>query len=242
MSRRSIVILVILTLAFIMAPTVPLTDSGTDGLRMSEPRAQEGASGSADSFGGTLHVTTVRTTSAWEHVQLSAENDTTPPSIGDITWSPSNPLSNEAIDVYVTVTDESGVDRVLLDYYDGSLWRNLTMGVVSYPPPQYWASIPALGAAGTIEMWVLAWDLEGNLAWTDYVRFDIQQGPPVTTTPFITTSTTTVTTGELFIIVAAIVVFAGIPASLIGWHGMGWFLRRRGPASGSSTIEPVIDG
>ncbi|MFW9958691.1 MAG: Ig-like domain-containing protein [Candidatus Odinarchaeota archaeon] len=138
-------------------------------------------------------------------------SDITAPTIGSISWSPSAPLSNESIDVRITVSDENGITLVLLAYFDGIVWRNLTMTLISSGPPQYMARLPALGAAGTIQLWVLAWDSKGNLAYTEIMEIEVQQVPPIITT----TTTSVITTPDTLVIAATGAIAYGLPIGIM---------------------------
>lgn len=162
-------------------------------------------------------------------------SDITPPTIGSITWSPSEPFSNESIDVYVVVSDENGVDLVLLDYFDGSAWRNLTMTLMSSDPPLYLAQVPALGLGGTIAIWVLAWDSKGNLAWTDYMAIEVQQVPPTTTLPTTPPTSTALTTDDVVTAVTGALVF-GVPAGIAVGLGLSRS-HRKGPSAKPGRID-----
>jgi hypothetical protein len=147
----------------------------------------------------------------WSTYTVSA-SDITPPTIGSISWSPSAPLSNESIDVFVTVSDENRITLVLLEYFDGLVWRNLTMTLISSSPPEYVAQLPALGAAGTIQLQVFAWDSKGNLAYTGIVEIEVKQVPPIVTT---TTTTSVLTTPDTLVIAATGAIVVGLPIGIV---------------------------
>ena len=153
-------------------------------------------------------------------------SDLSPPTISDVTWSPSVPLSNEPIDVYAIISDEDGIRQVFLDYNDGITPRNLTMNLMSTSPPIYWNKLPALGTAGTIEFWIMAWDSQDNFGWTDLMYIEIQQA--LTTTTTITTTTTSGWVDPQLGMLVIGVIFVGLPAiALVVLHltrprGLNW--------------------
>ena len=126
--------------------------------------------------------------SEWMMYVVSA-SDATPPLIGSISWTPLQPLSNESILVRANVADEHPITLVLLHYFDGHVWRNLTMDRLSSTPDEYMGELPAIGTAGTIKIQVLACDSSGNWGFSDIIELEIE-GAPIPTTPITTTTTT----------------------------------------------------
>ncbi|MFW9805421.1 MAG: Ig-like domain-containing protein, partial [Candidatus Thorarchaeota archaeon] len=135
--------------------------------------------------------------SDWSIYTVQA-SDVIAPVITDIEWLPLVPYANETIYVNATVSDENHIDLVLLCYYDGVHWRNLTMTLMSSNPNRFVCHIPAIGSARTIQIWILAQDAKGNWGFTDHMDIDVQPEPVPTTTPETTTPTfpTTIPTGN----------------------------------------------
>ena len=145
--------------------------------------------------------------------------DHTPPTISDVVWSPTEPFTNESIAVNATISDENTISLVLLSYFDGSVWRNLTMVWMSSNPNLYVVHIPAIGAGGTIQIWILALDSKGNWGFTEYMDIEVHQIPPITTPPTTTPPTSTPTgpstpvTPPESLIFGAVVI--GLPAGIV---------------------------
>jgi hypothetical protein len=101
--------------------------------------------------------------------------------------SPFTPKSNESVLVNVDVKDHSGVDTVILSYYDGVTWFNITM---TGTEPDYEGTIPALPNGTEVQYWVYANDTIDN--WNVSGPYNYTVTDPTPTTP--TSSTTTTTT------------------------------------------------
>ena len=142
-------------------------------------------------------------------------SDITPPAISDVVWTPTEPFSNESIHVNATVSDENTINLVLLSYFDGSTWRNLTMMWISSNPNLYVVQIPVIGESGTIQIWILAQDSKGNWGYTEYMNIEIQQAPAPTTPPPSTTPppTTLIPDPITMSLMGAVVI--GLPAGLV---------------------------
>jgi len=88
--------------------------------------------------------------------------DNTPPTIGGITVSPEKPRVGREITVEVQVQDnESGIEKVILSYNDGSGWVNITMN--STEGGSYVATLPAFDSEVTVTYKIYAYDLAGNV-------------------------------------------------------------------------------
>ena len=85
-----------------------------------------------------------------------------PPTIEYITWHPKNPTGGEEVTVIARVSDDYGVNIVILSYYDGS-WHNVTM-TYDREENAYYARIPGYSGGTTIKFRVYANDTSGN--WT----------------------------------------------------------------------------
>jgi hypothetical protein len=154
-------------------------------------------------------------------------SDITPPAIGDVVWTPTEPFTNESIHVNATVSDENTINLVLLSYFDGSTWRNLTMMWVSNNPNLYVVQIPVIGKSGTIQIWILAQDSKGNWGYTEYMNIEIQQAPSPTTPPPSTTPppTTPIPDPITMSLMGAVVI--GLPAGLVLGIVLPRLVRRR---------------
>jgi hypothetical protein len=98
------------------------------------------------------------------YIIIKEEADTTPPSIWNIVRSPEYPEYKESATVKVNVTDsQTGVDVVILSYYNSSQWTNITMA----PGNLYTAIIPALPYGTTVQYKLYAFDNVGNSRVTD---------------------------------------------------------------------------
>jgi len=88
--------------------------------------------------------------------------DNTPPLISSIKVTPENPRVGQEIIFEVQVHDnESGIQKVILSYNDGSGWVNITMN--SAEENYYTTTLPPMENETTIRYKVYAWDLAGNV-------------------------------------------------------------------------------
>ncbi len=124
------------------------------------------------------------------------------PVIGNISWTPLEPLVNEPIDVWAPITNEHPLTMVLLRYDDGYIWRNLTMSPNGGPYPGYHAALPAIGEAGTIQIEVWALDSNGDWGFSDVMDIEIKQAVITTTIP--TTSPIDPPDSTLMLLVASL--------------------------------------
>jgi len=91
--------------------------------------------------------------------------DNTPPNIVDIAVIPQKPHVGEEITFEVQVKDnESGVERVILSYNNGSGWVNITM---ERGEESYLATLSPLENKTVIKYKVYAWDLAGNIVYSE---------------------------------------------------------------------------
>jgi hypothetical protein len=151
-------------------------------------------------------------------------SDSTPPSISNVVWTPTEPFSNESIHVNATVSDENTINLVLLSYFDGSTWRNLTMMCISSDPSLYVVQIPSIGVAGTIQIWILAQDSKGNWGYTEYMNIKVQQVPSPTT-PLPTPPPATPISDPLVMgLMGAVII--GLPAGVALGFALPRLLRR----------------
>jgi subtilisin family serine protease len=147
---------------------------------------------SQDSFTSTTPNPT------WGHGKLNAlaavaavtpVPDTVPPSIGAPGINPASPSSLDTVTVSVTVTDASGVDSVILQYYNGTAWNNITMSPAG---SVFSGIIPAFPNGTVVTYRFYANDTLGNNITSSDYSYTVYDPPTTTTT---TTTTTTITTG-----------------------------------------------
>lgn len=117
--------------------------------------------------------------------------DTVPPSIGMPTTNPTSPNSVDTVTVSVSVTDASGVGSVILQYFNGTAWSNVTMSHVGYT---YSGIIPAFPNGTVITYRFYANDTLGNNITSSDHSYTVYD-PPTTTTTTTTIPTGTTTTG-----------------------------------------------
>ena len=108
--------------------------------------------------------------------------DNSPPVISSISWNPINPYTNESIEVVASVDDDNDVHIVLLNYWDGYVWRNLTMQTDSPVENQYSILVQPIGTSVTMRARIYAVDVKGNWAVTSVFEIVVRQLPATTTT------------------------------------------------------------
>lgn len=122
--------------------------------------------------------------------------DKEPPVIVDVWRDPITPAYNETVTVTANVTDEgSGVELVILSYWNGSDWTNVTMTIEDM---LYMETIPALPNGTTVQYKILARDYAENWADSDVFSYTVGAPPPPVLPPVakFTESAETVYTGE----------------------------------------------
>ena len=129
--------------------------------------------------------------SGWSSYTVQA-SDVIAPEITDVEWLPLDPYANETIHVNTSVSDVNQIELVLLSYFDGVYWRNLTM--VQMSSDRFVCQIPAIGTAGIIQIWILAQDAKGNWGYTDYMDIEIRPEPEPSIPTVPTTTPTTPST------------------------------------------------
>ncbi len=123
--------------------------------------------------------------------QVTPVPDTSPPTIGIPFTTPATPVNSTPTTIEVSVSDFSGVDTVILGYFNGSTWVNISMSLVgSY----YSAEIPLLPTGTNVIYRIYANDSLGNNATSPDYSFTIQSSTATTTTSTTATTTTTTTT------------------------------------------------
>ncbi len=99
--------------------------------------------------------------------------DPYPPAISYVEHSPPSPNYNQSVSVFAEVTEHpnaSGVEQVILSYWNGSDWTNVTMTLEN---TLYTATIPALPYGTTVQYKVFAWDYAGNRADSDVYSYEV---------------------------------------------------------------------
>jgi hypothetical protein len=146
------------------------------------------------------------------------------PVIDNPVRTPSSPNSTESVSVNVDVTDASGVDTVILSYYDGTTWFNITM---TGTEPNYEGTIPALPNGTEVQYQFYANDTIGNWKVTEIDNYIVTDPTTTTTTTTTTTSPTVSPTttppplpGELIVIAGGGIAVVVIVLAIV-------FLRRR---------------
>ena len=106
--------------------------------------------------------------------------DTQGPIIGGHDRMPFTPNSTETVTINVTVTDVSGVDTVILSYYNGTTWVNVTMTLTGL---SYVGVIPAFPNGTVVEYRFFANDTLDNWSVSSIYSYTVTDiGPPITTT------------------------------------------------------------
>ncbi|MDF1538490.1 MAG: S8 family serine peptidase [Candidatus Thorarchaeota archaeon] len=114
------------------------------------------------------------------------------PNIGTPVTTPSIPDNSSDVIVTVTVDDPSGVDTVILKYYNGTHWNNLTMLGTG---PSYSATIPMLPNGTIVTYRIYANDTLGNSSVSPDYQYTVQEsGTSTTSTSTTTTNTSTTNT------------------------------------------------
>jgi len=102
-----------------------------------------------------------------------------PPAILSVLRDIERPSDNDVVIIMANVTDDSGISEVILCYYNGSDWINVSM-VYNSTTGYYEATIPQLPAGTYVEYYVYATDIYGNSAKsTTYWYTVIELNPPV---------------------------------------------------------------
>ncbi len=144
-----------------------------------------GAVPNADWGGGKLDVEAAL-------ISLVPGPDISGPVIGSHDRTPFAPNSTESVLINVTVTDASGVDTVILSYYNGTIWFNITMIWVG---SSYEATITALPDGTTVYYRFYANDTLDNWSVSGTYSYTVNDSTATTTTGPTTTTTTGPTTG-----------------------------------------------
>ncbi|MHA1470892.1 MAG: hypothetical protein ACTSSP_10085, partial [Candidatus Asgardarchaeia archaeon] len=86
--------------------------------------------------------------------------DTIPPEIISVYWTPTEPIQNETVFVYVTVSDNVGIANVTAVLNtSGSKW---TEKLLSYGYGTYCLVLTELGDIDSVSFYIIVYDLSGN--------------------------------------------------------------------------------
>lgn len=101
--------------------------------------------------------------------------DTTPPKITNVSYTPTEPLSNETVTVSATVVDNVEVDCVLLFYYVNATEYSVLMEKVD---DQYIAEIPAMPEGTSVQFKIFANDTSNNFVYTGFYNYTVADITP----------------------------------------------------------------
>lgn len=148
-----------------------------------------------DAFTGTLPSNT------WGYGKLDVAaalyqliDDITGPSIGIPARNPVTVSENDNVNVTVSVFDLSGVDTVILAYYNATESFNMTM---IWNGMNYEGQIPAYPAGTVIQYHIIANDTFGNWAASGLYSYTVQEATTTTTTGTGTTNGTSEVSPDL---------------------------------------------
>ncbi|MBE0526317.1 MAG: hypothetical protein IH631_05200, partial [Candidatus Thorarchaeota archaeon] len=121
----------------------------------------------------------------------TVQEDLLAPTIHTIDRTPFAPTELDSVTINVLVTDDSGVDSVILSYHDGTTWFNVTM---TWTGSDYEGVIPALPNGTFVSYRILANDTYGNWAISETSNYIVQDSTTTITTTTTTTATSITTT------------------------------------------------
>jgi hypothetical protein len=121
------------------------------------------------------------------HSYPTVADERNPPVIGTPVRTPTNVTELVNVTIGVVVTDDTAVATVILSYYNGTAWNNVTM---VYNGTHYEGTIPQLSVGTNVTFRIYAVDTLGNWAVSDDYTY-IVQSSTATTTPTTPTATTT---------------------------------------------------
>jgi len=123
--------------------------------------------------------------------------DLNPPIISKIDHSPSYPEYDQVVTVKANISDQqSGVETVILSYYNGSHWMNVTM----VPESLFTATVPAMPYGTTVQYKVYASDKAGNWATSQIYSYQVRAKQATTGLP----------TEILIVVILIVSVFIGV--------------------------------
>jgi len=122
-----------------------------------------------------LFTFTAEAGNALDNIVVVPGRDDVGPVIGDHSRTPSTPSSTQSVLVNVSVTDISGVDTVILSYYNGTTWFNITM---TGNEPDYEGTIPALPDGTEVQYRFYANDTVGNWEDSETDNYTVTDPPP----------------------------------------------------------------
>ena len=104
--------------------------------------------------------------------------DTEKPVFINVTWNPREPFSNQSVDVTANITDNSGVEKAILEYYNGTQYLNITMEM-DIRTGLFYATIPPLPEGTQVTFRMYAKDYSNNWATShDYTYTVLDITPP----------------------------------------------------------------
>ncbi len=127
----------------------------------------------------------INTTPTYSYITVADESN--PPVIGTPVRTPTNVTELVNVTIGVVVTDDTAVATVILSYYNGTAWNNVTMVCNG---THYEGAIPQFSAGTEVTFRIYAVDTLGNWAVSDDYMYTVQSSTG-TTTPTTPTETTT---------------------------------------------------
>ena len=98
--------------------------------------------------------------------------DNAAPVIHGVTRIPEQPNSSETVTIYANITDNIRVKTVILSYYNGSAWTNITM-IHNETTGLYVGVIPNLPQNTTVQYKIYAVDYSGNWVVSDTYSYTV---------------------------------------------------------------------
>jgi hypothetical protein len=166
--------------------------------------------------------------------------DVLPPSVSTWHWSPLAPNETNPVTVFANVTDPSAVAAVILSYYDGSLWHNVSMTLQA---GLYAGVVPVLPYGTTVTLKVYACDGQDNWGVTPLGQYQVQSSDrtgPVTTT--VTCTPASPYENESILVTAVLTDASPIVLALLSYHdGTSWrnLTMQAGTGSYSASIPAI---
>jgi glucose/arabinose dehydrogenase len=99
------------------------------------------------------------------HMLKQNQADAVPPTISAPSQVPLNPMPNEAVQISVSVTDASGISKVILSYRTDAVWTDVPMTQTSQDT--FSGTIPAMPYQTSVEYKITAYDNFNNSAVSD---------------------------------------------------------------------------